>query len=367
MGCATPSTCASIEPMTPTLAIDALSVHFAAPAGGDIAAVRDLSLHVAPAECVGVVGESGSGKTQLFMAAMGLLSGAARTRGSVKFEGEEILATAALNRVRGSKLAMIFQDPMSSLTPHLRIGVQLAEVLVQHAAMSWRAAERAALRALEQVRIPEAQRRMRQYPHELSGGMRQRVMIGMSLLCRPSLLIADEPTTALDVTVQALIIDILRAVREELHMAIVLISHDLGVVTGLADRIVVMYAGRIVESAGAAEVFHRPQHPYTAELLKCVPNLWSARLERMPSLPGQPPSPSSVERGCAFAPRCPRAAERCRTERPLLRELQRERQSELQGQPQSELQRQSQSELQRQSQSELRTPASVACHFPLGS
>jgi oligopeptide transport system ATP-binding protein len=308
--------------VTPALAIDNLSVRYANQHGA-IAAVREASLTVLPAECVGIVGESGSGKTQTFMAVMGLLSNGARVAGSVRFEGREILGSSAseLNRVRGSKLTMIFQDPMTSLTPHLKVGIQLAEVLVNHSHVSWREAERAALRALERVRVPEARRRLRQYPHELSGGMRQRVMIGMSLLCEPKLLIADEPTTALDVTVQAQIMDILRAMRAESRMAIVLISHDLGLVAGLADRIIVMYGGRVVESAGAADILGRAVHPYTAELLKCVPDLKRPRLERMPSLAGQAPSASSAEAGCAFAPRCPLAGERCRWERPVLRHI----------------------------------------------
>jgi oligopeptide/dipeptide ABC transporter ATP-binding protein len=176
---------------------------------------------------------------------------------------------------------------------------------------------------LERVRVPEAKRRLRQYPHELSGGMRQRVVIGMSLLCGPALLIADEPTTALDVTVQAQIIDLLRVMREELHMAIVLVSHDLGVVAGLADRILVMYAGRIVESAAAGDVLGHAGHPYTAALLQCVPTLFGPRLERMHSIEGLAPSPVGPDVGCAFAPRCPRAAQRCRVERPLLREAHR--------------------------------------------
>ena len=308
---------AALQPTAlPTLAIDNLSVRF-----GGSAAVRDVSLRVEPGECVGVVGESGSGKTQVFMSAMGLLPTRARVQGSVRFEGTEILGAtpAVLNRVRGSKLTMIFQDPMTSLTPHLRIGVQLAEVLVTHSGFSWAEAEHAALVMLERVRIPEAKRRLRQYPHELSGGMRQRVMIAMSLLCKPSLVIADEPTTALDVTVQAQILDTLRAMRAEFGMGIVLISHDMGVVAGLADRIVVMYAGRIVEQGAATEMLRRPEHPYTGALLSCVPVLSGPRLERMPSLPGQAPDPSTADGGCAFAPRCARAAERCRVEMPVLR------------------------------------------------
>jgi oligopeptide transport system ATP-binding protein len=306
--------------VVPTLAIDHLSVHYVRH-GSRLAAVREVSLCVEADECVGIVGESGSGKTQVFMAAMGLLSAGAQTLGSVRFEGAELLGAsrAALNRVRGSRLAMIFQDPMLSLTPHLKIGAQLAEVLVTHAAMSWHDAEHAACRMLERVRVPEPRRRLQQYPHELSGGMRQRVMIGMSLLCEPSLLIADEPTTALDVTVQAQVIDILRAMRRELHLSMVFISHDLGVVAALADRILVMYAGRVVESGAAGDILRHARHPYTAELLRCSPNLQAPRLERMPSLAGQPPSPTSDEPGCAFAPRCAHAVERCRTEPPLLR------------------------------------------------
>jgi len=301
------------------LSIDDLTVSFLQPKRS-IFAVRQVSLAVAARECVAIVGESGSGKTQVFMAAMGLLAGNATAAGSVRFEGGEILGAGPpqLNGIRGSKLTMIFQDPMTSLTPHLKIGTQLAEVLVYHAGASWSEARLAARRMLERVRVPEPERRLSQYPHELSGGLRQRVMIGMSLLCRPQLVIADEPTTALDVTVQAQIMDLLRTMREEVGMALVLISHDLGVVAGLADRILVMYAGRIVESADSAELFRHARHPYTAALLKCIPSLSGPRLERLPTLPGQPPRPEDVLDGCAFAPRCPRAAERCRVERPLL-------------------------------------------------
>ena len=307
--------------LPPILRIHELNVSFAQPKRS-IAAVRQMSMAVAARECVGIVGESGSGKTQVFMAAMGLLADTAAVGGSVRFADEEILRAAPsnLNRIRGSQLTMIFQDPMTSLTPHLKIGTQLAEVLVCHAGKSWSEARTAARRMLERVRVPEPARRLDQYPHELSGGLRQRVMIGMSLMCEPSLVIADEPTTALDVTVQAQIIDLLRTMRREVGMALVLISHDLGVVAGLADRILVMYAGRVVESAVAAELFRHAQHPYTAALLKCIPSLSGPRLERLPTLAGQPPRPGEVLEGCAFAPRCPRAAERCRVERPVLRE-----------------------------------------------
>jgi oligopeptide transport system ATP-binding protein len=321
--------------MVPTLNIEDLCVRFSHRAE-NIEAVSHVSLAIAPAECVGIVGESGSGKTQMFMAAMGLLASNAKVAGSVRFEGHELLTLDApgLNRVRGSKLTMVFQDPMTSLTPHLKIGTQLAEVLVCHQGASWRDAWSQAGRMLERVRIPEPRRRLNQYPHELSGGMRQRVMIGMSLLCEPTLVIADEPTTALDVTVQAQIVALLRTMRAEIGAALVLISHDLGVVAEIADRILVMYAGRIVEIAAAAELFRHPRHPYTAELLKCIPSLTGARLARLPTLAGQPPQQGEVLPGCAFAPRCPRVAERCRTERPQL----------LGG-----------------------APSSVACHFPLPS
>ena len=305
--------------VVPILNVDELSIRYAHRIGA-LEAVAGASLRIAPQECVGVVGESGSGKSQLFLAAMGLLAGHARVTGSIRFAGDELLGAkaAALNRVRGSKLSMIFQDPMTSLTPHLRIGTQLAEVLVCHSGVSWAEARSAAGRMLERVRLTDPKRRLNQYPFELSGGMRQRVMLAMSLLCRPDLLIADEPTTALDVTVQAQIIEMLRTARSETGMALVLISHDFAVIAGLADRILVMYAGRIVESAAADELLRRPRHPYSAELLKCVPSLSGPRLARLPTLAGQPPQPGEALQACPFAPRCPRAADRCRLERPAL-------------------------------------------------
>jgi oligopeptide transport system ATP-binding protein len=329
--------------VVPALRIEDLSVDFTQ-RDARISAVRQVSMDVAPGECVGIVGESGSGKTQVFMAAMGLNAGQAAVEGRVRFEDADLLGTgpSELNRVRGSKLTMIFQDPMTSLTPHLKIGVQLAEVLVCHAGKSWSEARAAARRMLERVRVPEAARRLAQYPHELSGGLRQRVMIGMSLMCEPTLVIADEPTTALDVTVQAQIIDLLRSLRAEAGMALVLISHDLAVVAGLADRILVMYAGRIVESSGAGALFGHALHPYTAELLKCIPSVAGPRLARLPTLIGQPPRPGEAFVGCAFAPRCPRAALRCRTERPLLQDVSGSAEANA-------------------------TARRVACHFPLSA
>ena len=305
--------------MVPTLSVDRLRVSFSH-RSGSIEAVDRVSLQIVPAECVGIVGESGSGKTQIFMAAMGLLAGKAQVSGSVRFEGNELLSVdrPTLNRVRGSKLTMIFQDPMTSLTPHLTVGTQLAEVTVTHLGMPWKDARTFAGRMLERVHVPEPKRRLNQYPHELSGGMRQRVMIAMSLLCEPSLVIADEPTTALDMTTQAQIIELLRAARGEFGMALVLISHDLAVVAGLADRILVMYAGSVVENAIAEELFKHPRHPYTAELLKCMPSVTGPRLDRLPTLAGQPPRPGEILEACPFAPRCSRAADRCRVERPQL-------------------------------------------------
>jgi oligopeptide transport system ATP-binding protein len=315
---------AAVPGSAATLAIDDLRVAFL-PRGAReacrlVTAVRGVSLRVDPRECLGLVGESGSGKTQIFLAALGLLPPNSAATGRVRFQGEDLLGETSgrLNRVRGSRASMIFQDPMTSLTPHLKVGVQIAESLVCHEGVSWREAERAALGMLERVSVPEAARRMRQYPHELSGGLRQRVTIGMSLICKPALLIADEPTTALDVTVQAQIIELLRSMRTEIGMSLVLISHDLAVVGQLAERIAVMYGGRIVECGPARQILHAPRHPYTAGLLECTPDLTRPVTGRMPTLGGQPPSAGTQIEGCAFAPRCPRAAERCRVERPPL-------------------------------------------------
>jgi oligopeptide/dipeptide ABC transporter ATP-binding protein len=258
----------------PIFEITDLDVHFSTP-DGDVHAVKKMSLGVGEAECLGVVGESGSGKSQLFLAAIGLLSGNGRATGSVKYRGEEILGLTqrSLNRLRGSKITMIFQDPLTSLTPHMTVGAQIMETLRVHQRLPKDEAEKRALEVLDLVRIPEGARRMRQYPHELSGGMRQRVMIAMGMVCGPDLLIADEPTTALDVTVQAEILDIMRDLKAELKTSIVLVSHDMGVIAGMADRVAVMRGGEIVESGKVDDIFYKPQHDYTKMLLEAMPRL----------------------------------------------------------------------------------------------
>jgi oligopeptide transport system ATP-binding protein len=285
---------------------------------GPIGAVNDVSLDITVGETLGIVGESGSGKSQLFMTVMGLLAMNGRATGSVRFRGEEILGlpAAELNRVRGAHMSMIFQDPMTSLNPYLTIASQMKEVLVQHRGMSATAALQRSIEMLDLVRIPEARVRIGMYPHEFSGGMRQRVMIAMALLCQPQLLIADEPTTALDVTIQAQILDLMGDLKREFNTAIVLITHDLGVIAGLADRVMVMYAGRIVESGPVRDIFYSPQHPYTEGLLRSMPRLTTARGGELPSIGGQPPNLQHLPPGCAFAPRCPYVMDRCRVERP---------------------------------------------------
>lgn len=258
--------------MTALLEIAGLDVHFTLP-DGDIHAVKDASLTIQEGECLGVVGESGSGKSQLFLAAFGLLAANGRTKGSVKYRGEEILGagTKRLNNLRGGAVTMIFQDPLTSLTPHMKVGAQIVEALRLHRQVSPGEAEKQAREMLDYVRIAESARRMKQYPHELSGGMRQRVMIAMATITGPGLIIADEPTTALDVTVQAQILEILRALKTEKNTAIAMISHDMGVIAGLADRVQVMRHGRIVESGSADDIYYAPKSDYTRMLLAAIP------------------------------------------------------------------------------------------------
>jgi oligopeptide transport system ATP-binding protein len=289
---------------------------------GEVKAVNDVSFMLDEGDVVGIVGESGAGKSQLFLTIMGLLAANGRASGSARFRGTELLGLrqADLNRIRGSRIAMIFQDALTSLNPYLRISRQMTEVLVTHRGMGERDARRAAIEMLDRVRIPEARQRFDMYPHEFSGGMRQRVMIAMALLCRPDLLIADEPTTALDVTIQAQILDLLRDIRRDGNMAIVLITHALGVVAGLCDRVLVMYGGRIVEEAPVRDIFYDPQHPYTRALLGSTPRL-DAAIGELRAIPGQPPNLQRLPPGCAFNPRCERAMARCLVEEPALREI----------------------------------------------
>jgi peptide/nickel transport system ATP-binding protein len=259
------------------LRVAELSVIFDTP-GGQVAAVREASLTVGRGECVGVVGESGAGKTQLFLATLGLLPATARVTGSASLGGEGLIGRGQreLDRIRGARVGLVFQDPMTSLTPHLRVGEQIAEPIVTHRGASWREARRQALALLERVHVPDAAHRMQQYPHELSGGLRQRVMIAIALACEPELLIADEPTTALDVTIQAQILALLLELKRDSGMAMVLITHDFGAVAGIADRVAVMQSGRIVELGSAAAVLKAPQHEYTRALLSQVLTLDAA-------------------------------------------------------------------------------------------
>ncbi|MFC3169687.1 dipeptide ABC transporter ATP-binding protein [Paracoccus fontiphilus] len=295
-----------------------LSVRFKT-AVGTVQAVDDLDLTLEAGETLGIVGESGSGKSQLAFAVMGLLARNGHASGSVRLDGQEILNAPpkVLNRVRAERIAMIFQDPMTSLNPYMRVSRQMAEVLVMHKGMSWREAHAKSLRMLDAVQIPDAKTRINHYPHEFSGGMRQRVMIAMALLCGPRLLIADEPTTALDVTVQAQILTLLSDLQRDLGMAMMLITHDLGVVASACQRVAVMYAGRIRETGPTAAIFDDPAHPYTKGLLSAVPRI-DASGSRLVAIPGQPPDMNALPAGCAFAPRCPSRREDCESRRPPL-------------------------------------------------
>jgi oligopeptide transport system ATP-binding protein len=305
--------------MSALLEVDDLCVSFRTD-DGRLDAVSDLSFTVAAGECLGVVGESGSGKSQTFLAMLGLLAPNGAATGSVRFDGREILNAprAALDGLRGNRIAMIFQDALSGLTPTMRIGEQMTEVLAAHRGLGAAEARRRALEVLEIVRIPDPARRLRAYPFELSGGMRQRIMIGLAMLCSPQLLIADEPTTALDVTVQAQVLKLLLGLKRHTASGIVLITHDLAVVAGLSDRVMIMYAGRAVETGPVGAIFASPLHPYTAGLLRSVPSLGGDPAIDLPTIPGQPPDLEHLPPGCPFAERCTRAIDRCRAERPQL-------------------------------------------------
>ena len=303
------------------LNIQDLKVSFTTPEG-EVNAVNGLNLSLNEGETLAVVGESGSGKSQTAFATMGLLAKNGRATGTINFDGQNLLgmSTRALNKVRSQQIGMIFQDPMTSLNPYLRISEQMAEVLTLHKGMSKRDAITESVKMLDAVRIPDARNRITNYPHEFSGGMRQRIMIAMSLLCRPRLLIADEPTTALDVTVQAQIMQLLGDIRREFGTAIILITHDLGVVAGFCDRTLVLYGGQVMEEGQTETVFANPTHPYTLGLLQAVPRLDREDLE-LATIAGEPPDMSRLPAGCPFSPRCAVAMDRCATQRPALETL----------------------------------------------
>jgi oligopeptide/dipeptide ABC transporter ATP-binding protein len=288
---------------------------------GPLQAVRGVSLSIRKGESVGIVGESGSGKTVMSRAAMGLLRGRRVHRtGSVKIEGEELL-TLSNEQIRdfwGLRIAMIFQDPMTALNPVRKVGSQFSESLVKRINMSKDDAAKRTLELLALVKMPEPEKAVQKYPHQLSGGMRQRVMIAMAIACDPELLFADEPTTALDVTVQAQVLELLSELRERLGMAMVIVTHDLGVVAGHTDKIAVMYGGEIVEMASTPDLFANTKMPYTEALMESIPRLDRKRGDRLPTIPGSPPDPIAARTGCGFAPRCRYATDKCRTEHPEL-------------------------------------------------
>jgi peptide/nickel transport system ATP-binding protein len=306
----------------PVLAIDALSVEFATRAG-PVRVLRDLSFRVQPGETVALVGESGCGKSMTALSIMGLLPrpNGRIVAGSIRVDGQE-LANAeqeTFARIRGDKISMIFQEPMTALNPVFTVGDQIAEVLRIHRKLPRRTAMQRAVDALIAVEIPDPARRLNQYPHELSGGMRQRVMIAMAIACEPRLLIADEPTTALDVTVQAQIFDLLKDLKRRIGMALILITHDMGAVAELADRAIVMYAGRAVETAPIDDLLHRPLHPYTRGLIGCIPDIETVGRESLlAEIPGMVPALSEIGPGCAFADRCALSDTTCRERNPAL-------------------------------------------------
>ncbi len=304
----------------PILHISNLSIDFRT-RNGLVRAVNQLSFQIAAGEILGLVGESGSGKTISMLASVGLINDPnAIISGSIRYKGRELigLSNRALQKIRGPEIAMIFQDPMTAMTPVHTIGWQITEQIRAHEKLSARAARSRAIELLGTMGIPSPAEQFHRYPHQLSGGLRQRAMIAMALSCNPSLLIADEPTTALDVTVQAQILDLLRDLREKFGSGIILITHDMGVVAGIADTLMVMYAGRLVERGATQDIFAHPAHPYTQGLLASIPPMEGPRLRRLPSIPGTPPNPAAMPPGCAFAPRCPYLFDPCATKPPPL-------------------------------------------------
>ena len=310
--------------MSALLEVKGLRTSFKLEGGGEFSPVDGVSFSVDAGRTLGIVGESGCGKSVTSLSIMGLLpKGQGRiSAGSVVFEGRDLatLKPEEMRSLRGNRMAMIFQEPMTSLNPAFTIGQQLIEGIRCHQIVTAEQAREHAIEMLRLVRIPSPEQRIDEYPHKLSGGMRQRVMIAMALSCRPQLLIADEPTTALDVTIQAQVLDLMRSLREETGTAIILITHDLGVIAELADDVVVMYAGRVVERAPVAQLFAMPHHPYTIGLLGSIPKMHGEQ-DRLNAIEGQVPTPMSQTSGCRFAPRCPFAVAQCQVDVPLLREV----------------------------------------------
>jgi len=306
---------------SPLLSVENLTVGFKIEGRGEVRVVEDVSFDVAPGEMVGLVGESGCGKSVTAMSILKLLPmpPAFLAGGRVMFEGQDLVSydEEAMRRVRGDRIGMIFQEPMTSLNPTFTIGYQLDEVMTTHRNVSAREARTRSIALLRKVGIGAPETRCAQYPHQLSGGLRQRVMIAMALASDPKLLIADEPTTALDVTIQAQILDLIKRLQEELGMAVLLITHDLGVVAEFCSRVMVMYAGKVVETGPARRLFRTPRHPYTAGLLAAMPRLSKGK-DRLATIPGMVPPPGARGVGCPFSDRCPRALPRCRGEMPWL-------------------------------------------------
>lgn len=312
------------------LEIKDLSVEFTT-RNGIVKAVRNVNYHVDTGELLGIVGESGSGKSVGMLALMGLLAGNGRvSSGQMIFDGRDISPLAAefggnpkayeeaMQKIRGNQIGMIFQDPMTFLNPVLRIGTQITEGILSHEKCTREEAKNRAIQLMKQVGIPSAEERFRQYPFEFSGGMRQRIVIAIALACNPKLIIADEPTTALDVTVQAQIIDLLRQIAREKHTAIIMITHDLGVVSKMCDRVNIMYAGKLVEQGSIDEIFYEPKHPYTQGLLKSVGTHSSTGRQNLESIPGTPPDLLKLNTGCAFMPRCREAMKICKDYMPAV-------------------------------------------------